>query len=128
MEALPLTRVHVRLGFADLPELHAEAEVYVSSRVLRPTGYMPLTGEHIWMMTPQSRGVPAQGLGQHPQAAPLPVVGRPEWPGMHAALGSQHRKGQDLLSPLHQVVLVAFSPNRELTLPASFNALGYTTK
>ena len=38
--------VHVRLDFADPPELHAQAEVHVFSRVLRPMGYMPLTGEH----------------------------------------------------------------------------------
>lgn len=56
MGALPLTQVHVRLGVADLPELYAEAEVYVFSRVLRPTGYMPLTGEHIWLISPQPRG------------------------------------------------------------------------
>lgn len=46
MGALPLTLVHVRLDFADLPELHAEAEVHVFSGALRPVGYMPLTGKH----------------------------------------------------------------------------------
>lgn len=45
MEALPLMLVHVRLDFADLPELHAVAEVHVFSGVLRPVGYMPLTGK-----------------------------------------------------------------------------------
>lgn len=46
MGALPLMLVHVRLDFVDLPELHTEAEVHIFSGVLRPVGYMPLTGKH----------------------------------------------------------------------------------
>lgn len=38
--------VHMSFNFPDLPEIHAEAEVSDFSRVLKPMGYMPLTGEH----------------------------------------------------------------------------------
>lgn len=38
--------VHMSFNFPDLPEIHAEAEVNDFSRVLKPMGYMPLTGEH----------------------------------------------------------------------------------
>lgn len=66
MGALPLMLVHVRLDFADLPELRAEAEVHVFSRVLRPMGYMPLTGEH----NTDDRSPQPHGSGTGTRAAP----------------------------------------------------------
>lgn len=128
MGALPLALVHVRLDFADLPELRAEAEVHVFSRVLRPMGYMPLTGKHNMDDISTTSWLLHRDKGSISRAAPLPTVGRPERPGTRAPHGTQHKKGQDLLSPLHRVVCAACTPNRELPFPAprAFSAWGFT--
>lgn len=129
MGALPLMLVHIRLDFADLPELRAEAEVHVFSRVLRPMGYMPLTGEHnMDDRSPQPHGsgtgTRAAPTGQHP----CPCWGdRSSWERMQRH-GTRRGKGQDLGSPPHPVACSACTPTRELPFPASwaFTALGYT--
>lgn len=124
MGALPLTLVHVGLDFADLPEPHAKAEVHVVSGVLRPVGYMPLTGKHntdgistvSWLWHRHKGSI----LRKHPC---------PQWEDRNAQSECmdypQHRKDQELLSALLQVVCAACIPNRELPFPMSwaFNSI-----
>lgn len=126
MGAPPLKLVHIILDFADLPELHAEAEVHVFSRVLRPVGYVPLTGKHNMDGISTVSWLWHRDKGIIPGAAPLPTMGRQERPGTHRVSAwippPQHRKDQSV--PL-QVVCAASTPNRELPFPVSwaFNSI-----
>lgn len=126
MGALPLTLVHVRSVFADLPELHAEAEAHVFSRALRPMGYMPLTAEHNTDAISTTSWLWHRDEGSIPWQHPCPWWG--DQSGRErAARGTQHRKAQDLLSPLHRLVCAAFTPSREVPLPTpwALHAVGY---
>lgn len=125
MGAPPLKLVHTRLDFADLPELHAEAEVHIFSRVLRPVGYMPLTGKHnmdgistvSWLWHRDKGIIPGSTLGHTGKTGAAETHRVSAW-----IPAPQHRKDQSV--PL-QVVCAASTPNRELPFPVSwaFNSI-----
>lgn len=103
MGPLPLMLVHMSFNFPDLHKLHAEAEMRDFSRVLKPMGYMPLTGEHnmgaISAAWHRDKGSILRDAQDERERA-MNACSTWYWSG----------KGQDLLSPLHQAIRAAFTP------------------